>query len=294
MGSVSVDFLGVCVHFKFGVAAGVPHRVVLPNATTMMGGLLTVENADPPMTKPVLYYLIPHFPQIDLVPPNVPLTVPNLMTDGDIFSGARLQIANAVDEVMTYDGDVFKLTDYDPDYNFSSDVVVNGNALCYFDFFGGRFSPFTGAGGAVNATILVQTDGPPRLLVSPLTPTGVTPARSFTIPLALPGESEDVTLVVKNLEPPDIYNLGVDQQGGYDLLLSYLTARGGIPETITKLTPGMVPPLNSATKVEVGGVLVKIGDYLLNGDPTDVRNYIRRILMPEDQVTASCSDTQYP
>jgi hypothetical protein len=292
MGSVTVVFQGVCVHFKNGVAAGVPHRVVLPNATSIMAGLLTVESLA--MPEPVTYYLIPHFPQIELSPPNEPLTIPNLMTDGDIFSGVRLQIANAVHGEMTYDGEVIRLTDYDPDYIFSSDVVVNGNALCYFDFFGGRFVAGTETEGSIYASISVETDGSPMLLATALASTSTA---AVTIPLTPTGQPEpaDVILTVKNLEPASLYKLGVDQQNGsYDLLLSYLTARGGIPQSIVKPTPGMSLPLISATNAEIGVVLEKMGNLLINGNPTQVANYIRRKLMPHDQVTPSCSDTQYP
>ena len=50
-----------------------------------------------------------------------------------------MQILNTNETEILYLNDgVSSLTDFVPNYNFSSDVVLNGRASCYFDLYGGN------------------------------------------------------------------------------------------------------------------------------------------------------------
>ena len=80
---------------------------------------------------------------------------------------------------------------------------------------------------------------------------------------------------------------GSDMGGAFDFLLHYLTAKGGIPQSIQKLTPGMGPQnLVSTTNEGLARALEGLGAIL--------RRETRRMLTHPDGVTPSCSDAAYP
>ena len=286
-----IDFAGICTHFRHGVAAGVPHRVVLPDATNFVTGLLTV--VDAPTIEPVLYYLMPHYAQLEL-DGGLEIHVPSLtgsggpaVTDGDILAPIRLQVVNAVDQKLEYVGvdDTHSLTEFVPDYTFSSDVVLNGRAACYFDVYGGRVSSHTVRGGASQTRVEMTTDGFPELLVTPLASSGG-PVRPHRLQLRSDSEVAEVTLVVKNLELADA-EPRLDQQGGaFDYLFHYLTARGGIPQTIEKLAPGLHRRnLVSASQDELARTFAGMAAALRPG---------KRALVPSTEATPACGDSRYP
>jgi hypothetical protein len=291
--SLNVQFAGICTHFTRGTVAGVPHRVVLPDATNILTGALSIKDREP---QEITYYLTPHFPV--LASEGHDLTVPGLILNGAIQSGVRLQVINARGDGMGYTGQkrVPKLTVFDPHYTFSDDVVVHGRAFCYFDFYSGSFvatppSP-TNPLGPVQVRITVETDGPPELLVTSLG-RSAEPVRSYRLSLATAnGEPGEITLMVKNLEFP--IEVASEQSGGvYDYLLHFLTARGGIPRRLETHPPGVPDgPLPSATGAEIGKALEAMGCELVNAStpPSDRP----RLQIHRDFLTPSCSDSQYP
>ena len=315
MGSLTFQFSGICTHFRFGVAAGVPHRVVLPEASNFLTGFLTATDPITPVTPgpPVLYYITPHFPQLDLTSASAPvfgvpdpdlssvLTIDGLIEDGDIRSGIRVQVANATDTQMSYAGGIPTLTTFMPDYNFSNDVVLNGRAACYIDIYGGSQTTVPADSQKPQIVLIkVQTEGPPALLVSSLLTSAVTrtPGKSFLIPLTK--KDEDLTLIVKNLEADPQEEPAEEDFGAYDYLLHYLTARGGIPQTIQataegNLLPGMPNPLSNANPKAIGNALIQLGKVLDPGGATDnTRKRQRLRLIGQMDTTPACSDSAYP
>lgn len=279
---LTIRFAGICTHFRYGVAAGVPHRVVLPDATRFTTDLVTVEES--PVPQPVLYYLLPHFGQLEVEGRKVALNVPPFVKDGDIVSGIRLQVVNAVDREMNYaDDETHKLKEFVPNYTLSNDVVLNGRAACYFDLYGGNVSSRLVKGGASQTFVEMTTDGPPELLVTPLA-SATTPVRSARLPL---GDDLEIMLDVKNLEAAD-QERRLDHQGGaFDFLLHYLTATGGIPQSVKQVLPGMgYHNLVSATREDLARTLNGLADMLMPR--------ARRTLVRPDEATPSCSDSQYP
>jgi hypothetical protein len=289
---LTVRFAGICTHFRRGAVAGVPHRVVLPDASRFITDLLTV--AESPVPEPILYYLMPHFPQLEVWKAQVPLNVPAFeqtgsmaVKDGDILTRIRLQVANAIDRELSYadDDDTPSLSSFVNNYTFSTDVVLNGGAACYFDLFGGKVCSTVTPGGATQTFIEIETDGPPELLVTPLaSSTAYAPIGASRLLL---GDHPEVTLIVKNLEVAE-RERKLDHQGGaFDFLLHYLTASGGIPRTLKSVTPGMRHTnLVSATRADLARALQGMGDIL--------RHPTKRVLVHPDEVTPSCSDSRYP
>ena len=286
---LTIRFAGICTHFRYGVAAGVPHRVVLPDASRFTTDLVIVE--DSPVPEPVLYYLLPHFGQLEVEGGKVALNVPAFekrgsmaVKDGDIVGGVRLQVANAIDREMNYaDDDTHKLQDFVPNYALANEVVLNGRATCYFDLYGGNVSSRLVRGGARQTFVEMTTDGPPELLVTSLAAATI-PVRSARLPL---GDDLEVMLDVKNLEAVD-QERHLDHQGGaFDFLLHYLTATGGIPRSVKQVLPGMGHHnLVSATREDLSRALHGLADILMR--------QTRRMLVDPEEATPSCSDSQYP
>jgi hypothetical protein len=274
---LEIQFAGICTHFRYGVAAGIPHRVVLPDASRRISGMLTVEQAPVLLRTPAPYYLLPHFAQLQVNGVNA--DVHQWVKDGDVLAGIRLQVVNAIDTEMSYipapgNQSTPALTDYLPGYTFSSEVVLNGRAFLYFDFFGGTVTAKLGTGGAMQTVVTLTTEGRPELLVTPLARED-RPGRSYRWLLGEEGDSE-VSLNVNNLE---VRKSNVnDPDGAFDFLLHYLTASDGIPQLIRKLTPGLPADFRNLA---------------LPAIPPDTPGS-RRILTPHFEVTPSCSDSQYP
>lgn len=272
---LKIQFAGICTHFRYGVAAGVPHRVVLPDASKLTLGLLTV--ADLEQQTPAPYYLLPHFAQLQVNCVNA--DIPDWVKNGDVLAGIRLQVVNAIEQEMTYKpGPGYQctptLTDYVPGYTFSSDVVLSGRAALYFDLYGGEVTPTAGQGGAMQTVVTLTTEGRPELLVTPLARQD-RPGRSYRWCIGNDGDSE-VQLNVCNLELDEERQHLRDDQG-FDFLLNYLTARGGIPQSISKSTPGLPPVLPTPTPPAI-----------CSHTPGN------RVIVTPAEVTPSCSDSQYP
>jgi hypothetical protein len=290
-GSLEVIFSGVSTHFRNGIVAGIKHRAVLPAASGFLVDSVYIDG----FKDPFLYYLNPHFAQIELHDKKVKvdLAVPGLLTkNGHVLSGVRLQIGNGIPPKHAYetrDVSMNKLITYYPSYEYSADVVVGGRAACYFDFDYGaaKWYPATKKHRAPRFSMVVETDGPPWLLATPLNVTADAP--SFKkLPL---GGARHVKLYVKNLESPLEERL--DQNSGqFDFLLHFLTSRGGIPKRIVATTPGLDNP-RSTDPAQIGIALRRLGDLLLlqADDPT---RFYRELLPPDFYgQTPACSPAQY-
>jgi hypothetical protein len=287
---LTIRFAGICTHFRQGVVAGVPHRVALPNAAFFRTGVVTVKQTPEVIPSPMAYSLMPHFAQLEVAGGEASkLSVPALVNDGgyaiqngDILSGVRLQVRNCVDQHLFYDNYTApRLTDFVPFYSYSGDVVSGGRAICFFDLFGGKVTSCRAPGGAVQTIVQIETDGVPELLVTPLGKSD-TPPRSVRLPLFVPEGRNETTLLVKNLE--EVQDGADGQQKAFDFLLHYLTDRGGIPQVISLPMPGMESARPSAPPVDVARVVKSL----------EAPSGARRVLTHPDEVTPSCSNSQYP
>ena len=251
MTTLKILFQGICTHF-LNVVPDVPHRVVLPDASPFRFGMISL--LDEPQAQDIFYFLMPHFAFLRTYP-TLPeaLDVYGVMKDGNMYGGASLSVANASGDRLEYGNffdEVPQITGFYPAYEWSHDVVIGRNAVCYLDLHSGHLEKFTEPNAAVGVVATVQTDGPPQLLVQPFSG-----AASTTIPLAVDHSGTAYLLVGNN---------GVDcdrpeAEQNFDFLLHYLTAKTGIPSELTQRTPGMpLSTLRSFTRDELQIALPKM------------------------------------
>lgn len=279
--SLIIDFRGVCAHFR-GVVPGVPHRVVLPDASALRRGTIVIDGESQD------YVLLPHTAYVSPGPPTEPpgqdICVPGLIEKGHIHRGVRLEIVNAtrglqyVDERTPETGDfdvIPQLTDVDPRYYPSAETVFGGRALCYLDVFHGEIRS-TVHGGARHARIVVPTEGTPLLQVTPLTGDPSEPApKIHKIPI------EGGHLTIGNIGPH------CPSSGDFDFLLNYLTAYGGIPSRLPRKTIFLPPEVDARAMAE--SVTRAAADF------TRFRADVSRLPVGKfDGTTSACSDTRYP
>jgi hypothetical protein len=329
MGSVTFQFSGVCTHFRGGSVAGVPYRVVLPDATKVNFGGLQVRKGKPPQ-QPALYWTVPHFPSLQLfgnvgsscsgpIPdvshsPNLTsqLSVPGLLDDkGAFLAGARLQVLNStnsvIDDQIGVGGLIPSLTTFYPGYVPSSDVVLNGRAACYLDLFGGCVWAREQDDPKPPVVLFkVETNGRPQLMVTPLahsidTPVVTAPSStSIELTPILGSLDEDFVILVHNLEPHDASGDPAFDGGNFDYMLHYLTANGGIPEVVELAPPGLTGPdaLPSATGPQIGDAMIKMGKALGgNGNPSIFVEGSFRLKHQNPWFGTSspaCADAMYP
>lgn len=275
--TLTLTFAGVCAHFS-GVVPGVPHRVVLPDASALRFGIVTTPHHVRRFT------VFPHFAMLmgDVDPEQ--LTIPGLMELGLIYSGVRMQLLNAaVGDGMTYTKSyetIPRVRHFEPSYEFSQEVVCGGRAACYFDLYGGKVRSEKGRGGALHVVVELETDGPPQLMITPFT-TGGVPSTSTVLTLDVP------SLILGNF---DIDAHGDDKP--YDFLLHYLTAQRGIPQILAVPTPGMIdtPDTPEMTPARVARALERLAPLVAAGRPS--REEI--LAMPAFVLNPSCSDSRYP
>lgn len=287
--SLEVIFSGVSTHFRNGVVAGIPHRAVLPDASHFFTDYISIGSADQ-----LLYYLNPHFAQLEIGSEQVDFTIPGLMTkNGYVRSGVRLQVGNGIPngDLRTTDCLMEKqsLSTYAPSYEYSSDVVVGGRAACYFDFDYGCakwLKPELPLIPAWRFSITVETEGYPWLLVTPLNATADAP--SFTR-LEL-GKSPHVTLRVKNVELHREESAD-ENLGEFDFLFHYLTARGGIPKRVVAKTPGL-ESLVSATGDNIASALKELAE-LLTLKANDPAAFYDGFPPLGEGMTPACSPAQF-
>ena len=226
-GSVHVTFRGTCTHFR-GVVPGVPHRAVLPNGNATRFGSVTFRE---PVTKTVPWAVAPHTASV-VVTDFPRINWGRTIQCGKICRPVHLQIVNGTNDVhhdMQYDC-VPSLSDFVPHFQYSTEVVLRGRALCYFDLRNGLItSPKPNGDEARLVEAHIETDGPPILRITELT-SDEQPMKPKSMVVTLP---EIATVTVSNV--------GVDcdkRAAGADFMLHFLTAAGGIPYDLLKSPPG--------------------------------------------------------
>lgn len=283
---LTIHFRGVCAHFR-GTVPGVPHRVVLPDASALRRGTIMIDNDAHD------YVLLPHTARVSPGRPSKPtgqeITIPGLIENGQICGGVRLEIINATGplryeevsapepETGDYDG-IPKLTDVDPLYYPSAETVFGGRAMCYLDVFHGRIrSVFEGE--ARHAAIDLTTEGTPCLQVTPLAgnPGDVEP-KVHRIRI------ETGHLTIGNTGPH------CPSSGDFDFLLNFLTAYGGIPSHLPKRSVYLPQePVDARAMAEC--VAQAAAGF------TQFRADLSKLPMGkvgDDGPTPACSDTRYP
>jgi hypothetical protein len=302
--TLDILFRGICSHFHHDILPAIPHRVVLPEASILVPGLLTgppsvVTNGTDPLDW-LTYLLCPHFPYVAMVnspalnTPIAPLlTVDGVMFEGAIYTSTRLLIANVIETTVTYptvplktlgalgEGpfmDLPSLSTFVPNYSYSSDVVMGGRAAAYFDFFGGEITAYW-QGGALGARVRVTTSGPPQLRVTPLLVKDL-PRQVAVIPLTTDPAPLHSTMVVGNSG----MSCG---SGQFDFILHYLTSASGIPRALTQPLPGM-----TGAAPDLEDILKDIEKLARAGGFDRFGPRVVDIMDIDEQ--ASCSDSRYP
>lgn len=217
--SVTIHFDGICTHFR-GIVPGVPHRVVLPDAKDARTGKIQVGDDES-----VPYDIPSHRAKLMSGNNPVAVTIDDLIVDGVLQEGVRLQVANPVaGQSLTYPADGLydqmpPLTAFLSGYRPSADAVLGGDAICYFDFFEGVVTTTTdGPGGPTHTCITVQTNGAPTLQVAPLHGDPTAGTVHALRPVPVPS-----VVSIENF---------CEHGGEFDFLLNYLTAEGGIPPKV--------------------------------------------------------------
>lgn len=264
---VTVEFRGISTHFRDTVP-GVPHRVVLPRSSAWSPGFIHW----PDLGELVPYFLPPHFSYVYCKdgqkgePQHLP--GPGILNSW-IYGGVRLQIANAIGPPLEYEASfderVPRVATFVPNYQYSGDVVLGGRAECYFDVFCGTVASYLHV-NAARTTITMETEGPPRLQITPLSPIPGVPLKNVAVqPYVVVGNSSQDTM-----------------DASLDFLWHFLTCREGIPEELAQLpygagaAPGLQRQAHRVVKLEVPY------QDLLPWSIADV------------ETDASCSNSQYP
>jgi hypothetical protein len=233
---LKVEFHGICAHFHGNVLPGIPHRVVIPDATPTRKGLVTMPLDGEGVPLDWLdYTLLPHDTTIRMKDHNFDRA--GLVSNGVLFTRSALRIENTICKRIRY-CDSFKqvpaLTEFVKDFTPSVSTVLEGRAAAYFDFHSGvTFSSYK-AGEEIRVVATVRTYGPPKLRITPF------------VAMSPPEDTKCYKLKSRCGEPLVIANLADTCQKkveDYDFLLHYLTEKGGIPRALTNRAPGMpIPP----------------------------------------------------
>lgn len=282
--TLKLSFKGICSHFT-GVVPGIPHRVVLPDASHVYMGLIAVGKAEP-----MAYCLLPHYVSLfSGNDPLIPLKVSQIAENGYVYNGVRMYVANAVPgQALNVDDWHMtpRIVDYVPDFRPSTEVVIGGRANAYFDIEGGIFKTrqapgdgTDGAPGSFYTEVEIETDGIPVIAFLPFVRDQFG-AQPHT-------QQVGNELTVQNADWDEH-----DEDAPFDFLLHYLCAERGIPQTLSEPTPGMydsgVPkPLNATT---IKTALAGLGEVIESGHPS----LIPSVKAPNLHLTSSCSDTKYP
>lgn len=270
MGEVTIEFHGICTHF-FNPIPGIPHRVVLPQADAFRPGLIDVDSVLTP------YFLPAHLSLISSSNGtfDFPIDGPGIC-GGLIGTGVRLHIANAIpspnDTTARSHPPLPSLTEFDPGYRYSPEVVLGGRARCYFDLPYERFEVRGKAGHASFGVSKVTTDGPPILRIEPFSG----------------GEPQDVpigaTLTVSNTSISC-------KDASLDFLLHFLTAEGGIPTRLAMEPLGF----DRMRSMPLHGKLKEAFEQLLDlGYPGKLQIDVRELEGWNYENDPSCSNSQWP
>ena len=234
MGELNITFSGACVNM-FGIVPGVPMRTVLPNALAVRFGVIQVpwlgdqiRNAE--------YYLMPH----------LALLREGRFATPTFLTGYHLTVTNARTQMLCREGQGFSLYEYLPDLELAANVVFEGNAMAYFDIFGGRV--WTEGSGIFEprvTRVCIKTEGTPRISVTAL------PGNILPVPFPLIETNE---LFISNLD----YEPALED-ASFDFLLNYLVSRDGIPVRLSKRVPGMPEEPTELTMIHLGQRLKALG-----------------------------------
>lgn len=267
MAELKITFKGICGHYT-GVVPGVPHRVVMPDASSVRFGMVRCPDGN--LGLPMAYCLLPH---------QVMWSTPDTQTT--LLAPARMRVVNATaDRIMDYRSSyaetVPPISDYVPRFNYSREVVLAGRAAAYFDVFGGKVTASPTSTGAVTVQIEIETDGDP---VFGLMPFGLNGFNAKEEKHTFPSGTK---LTVANSDIDQC-----DEDKPFDFLLHYLAAEEGIPALLQKATPGL-------------------GDFPKSQDWQEMATALRGLACVIEKhgprcegtgfgvMNASCSDTRYP
>lgn len=239
MGELNITFSGICVSLHSGIVPGVSMRTILPDASALRFGMIRIPGEDNALHD-VEYYLMPHL-----------AIVKDLIFGGRqrLLTGQYFRVINAKDQPFCREGGGFSLDEFKPDVQLEPDIVYEGNALAYFDIYGGRVWT-EGNGNEPRVTcVAIKTHGTPKIAISPL-PRNLLPWGGETT-------VETNELFFSNL---DIEAAAEDFQ--FDFLLNFLVAKGGIPHQLSKRTPGMTGEPRPLTLDRVGERMKAFGTLI--------------------------------
>ena len=243
MGELNIMFSGICVSLHSGVVPGVAMRTVLPNALSVRYGMVEIPG-DADLPRKVEYYLMPHMATAKVSPLGGFL--------GNL-TGQYFRVLNAKDQPFCRAPGGFSLNEFQPNVQLDYDVVFAGNALAYFDVFGGRvWTDQETDQHPATTHVVIKTHGTPRIGVWPL-PNSMQPWEGDPV-------IETDTLYISNL---DMESVSEDFQ--FDFLLNFLVARGGIPWRLSKRTPGMTGDPEELTTQRLGERLKALGTLIETG-----------------------------
>lgn len=276
MGKLTITCRGICTHFSDGFS-GVPHRVVLPDATAIRFGQVAVPQ--PGGGDAIAnYYTVPHFP---FITPN-PLPDVTEKSDAFLLSRVRVTVVNAREpQWLTYDPSfknlIRSVSEFVPDYVPSPEVVLGRRAACHFDVMRGRIRAEYHYGVPV-VVIEIETDGKPRLRVEAFR----NDVPSFELPLA----DDEASIVLANLEIDA--HADVPQ---FDYLLHYLTDSAGMPRLLSLPTPGMPDQPPSQSDQQIATALTTLAGFIGGLAPTCAEVHQATMAMG---VTVACADSRFP
>lgn len=237
MGELIVSFSGICVNV-FDYVPSVPMRTVLPNAMPVLFGQVLMPGRTEDY-QAATYFLMPHFP-----------VVRTSVIGGETIPlmASYITVLNAKPQQLRREGEGFSLTDYACDVQPSPEVVLKGQAMAYFDCFGGTLQTKGDADEPRTAHIHIETHGTPRVSISSLPGVMNPPA-----PRILEGHE----LHISNL---DVEPAAEDAE--FDFLLNYLVTTGGIPRVLTRRVPGLSADPRPFSLERLGARMRALGLYL--------------------------------
>jgi hypothetical protein len=274
--SLTVHFRGICTHFHHNVLPGVPHRVVLVDATSFRSGVATT--GAPDSSKLAQYLVQPHLPTVHMTNDVFP-DVHDLIKGGLLLSSVHLTVPNAVRQGVSYSENferaVPSVTSFTEHYTYSADVVLAGRAAAYLDIHSGAISATEEVGQEMHLSATIPTDGPPILRVAALAE-----YRGDH----LPALSHDFTFRESHpaMTLANACWTGQEEETN-DYLLHLLTERAGIPRNVRRPKYEVVPQSSAGAAEQVRVLLEDLG-YPLSFNAG----------MGPPGTQESCSDARYP
>lgn len=242
MGELNITFSGICVGIH-NIVPAVPLRVVLPDASALRFGMIQIP-MDDGHPHDVEYYLMPHVAMI-----RDRLTAGRQMP----LEGSYIRVLNAREQPYCCESaGEYRLSEFVSGLSYDSNVVLEGNAMAYFDIRGGRV--WTEGEGNEPRTlhVCIRTEGKPRI--------GISPLPGAVAPVELETEIDSEELYITNLDVE-----AAVEDVSFDFLLNFLVAKGGIPRALNRRTPGLPAEPAALTMTHLGermralGLLIETG-----------------------------------